>query len=106
MKEIAIKKLIGREVLIRVPVQYGKLSKKSRRCEIINIEKVDYKEAGIYPEDCDNQPFFKVTFRICKGEKSAGRKFSYYYPLQILKAFEANEKIKTTIIDTQIYTKR
>ena len=57
--------LIGKEVLIRVPVQYGKLSKEPRICKIISISK-------------ENENKFWVTFRICKGEKGAGRKFGLY----------------------------
>ena len=50
-----IKKLAGKEVLIRVPVQYGRLSREPRKCKIVNIEKINDK--------------YKVTLRICKGEK-------------------------------------
>lgn len=82
-----VSELIGKEVMIRVPAQYGKLSKEPRRCKIVNVEEAEYEEAGIQPEDYDYQPFFKVTFRICKGEKGAGRKFSYYYPLEQLKGW-------------------
>jgi len=83
LKELR-EKLIGKKVLLRVPAQYGKLSKEKRYCKIIDIEKSNYEEVGIRPDDWNNQPFFKVTFRICKGERGAGRKFSYYYPLELL----------------------
>ena len=57
--------------------------------------KASYKEAGINPEDYNNQPLFKVTFRICKGEKSAGRKFSYYYLLeQLLKIYQEFKRLE------------
>jgi len=81
---MSIDELVGKIVYVKVPVRDG-FSRDERKCRIISLEEASYEEAGINGEDWDNQPFYKVTFKICSGEKGAGRKFVRYYPLELLK---------------------